>query len=133
MKTVCPILILLAMVLVTSCCEYRRGKSYTWKGKADTLDCIIFASGQGTRIQGKLSREVYLHESRGDKCRVIWVSDSAQISQTRGILLINTVLPDYSKDMLTRGFIGTLSTRQIITYLVVSRHDFEMNFTPITK
>jgi hypothetical protein len=124
---------LFIFVLLISGCQYRKGKSFTWSGTADTLNYIISFSGSGVRLQEKLKQLVWIHESKGDKCRIIYVSDSASLPDTKSILLINTILPDYTKDMLTKGIIGTFTTRQIITYLVVSHSDFKKNFTPTDK
>jgi len=123
----------LMVLLLIPGCQYRKGKSFTWSGTADTLDYIISSAGSGKLIQEKLTQLVWNHESKGNKCRVIYVSDSASIVNAKSILLINTVLPDYAKDMLTKGIIGTFSTRQIVTYLVVTQSDFEKSFTPSDK
>ncbi len=133
MKARLACLSLLAMVLVYSGCQYRKGESFTWSGTADSVKYLILSSGSGKRIQEKLARLVWMHESKGDKCRVIFVSDSAGIYDSKSILLFNSVMPDVSKDMLTKGFIGTFSTRQNVTYLVVVRNDFEKNFKPSPK
>jgi hypothetical protein len=123
---------LIVMLLITGC-HYRKGNSFTWSGKADTVDYIISSSGSGKRIHEKLNQHVWMHESRGDKCQIIYVSDSASTCDTKSILLFNVVLPDYEKDMLTKGLMGTFSTRQIITYLVVTQTDFAKSFTPSVK
>ena len=133
MKAGLACLSLLTMVLMYSSCEFRRGESYTWSGTADTVNYLVTSSGPGKRIQQKIARLVWMHEGKGDKCRVIYVSDSAGIYGSKSILLFNSVLPDVNNDMLTRGFISTFSTRQDVTYLVVSRNDFEKSFTPSLK
>jgi hypothetical protein len=124
---------LMLVLFLLSGCQYRKGKSFTWSGTADTLDYVIAASGSGKRVQEKISRLVWIHESKGDRCRVIYVSDSASIYDAKSIMLVYTVLPDYTKDMLTKGIMGTFATRQIITYLIVTQSDFEKSFTPSEK
>ena len=126
-------LLLIIVILMVPGCQYRKGKSFTWSGTADTLNYIISSTGSGLRIQERLKQLVWIHESKGDKCSIIYVSDSASLGDAKSILLINTVLPDYTEDMLTKGIMGTFSTRQIITYLVVSQSDFEKSFTPTDK
>jgi hypothetical protein len=126
-------LLFIIVILLIPGCQYRKGKSFTWSGTADTVAYMISSSGSGMRIQEKLKQQVWIHESKGDRCSIIYVSDSASLVDTKSILLINTVLPDYTKDMLTKGFMGTFSTRQIITYLVVSQSDFKNCFTPTDK
>ena len=131
-KGLTNLLLIIAILLIPGC-QYRKGKSFTWSGTADTLGYVIYSTGSGVSIQEKLKQLVWMHESKGDKCSIIYVSDSASLGDAKTILLIYTVLPDYTEDMLTKGIMGTFSTKQIITYLVVSQSDFEKSFTPTDK
>ena len=123
-------LVILISVLLLPGCQYRKGKSFTWSETGDSVKYIIATSGYGKRVVKKVNRLVSIHEIKRDECRVIYVSDSACVGQTKSILLFNSVLPDLRKDMLSKGFIGTFGTRQKIIYLVVSAGDFKKYFTP---
>ena len=70
-----------------------------------------------------------MHEKKGDSCRIIYLSDSNAILKNKSILLFNSVLPDLKEDMLSKGFLGTFTTRQNITYLVVSQEEFDKYLT----
>jgi hypothetical protein len=123
-------LVLIFLLVVTAGCNYRKGASYTWSETGDTVKYIVVTAGSGRHILNKMNQRVRNHKLRDDECRIIFVSDSAGLSQGRGILLFNSVLPDIGDDMLSKGFIGTFVSRQVITYLLVSRNDFENYFTP---
>ncbi len=43
--------------------------------------------------------------------------------------MFNSVLPNLKEDMLSKGFLGTFTTRQNITYLVVNQSEFEKYLT----
>jgi hypothetical protein len=123
-------LALLIMVLVIPGCHYRKGRSFTWSQTGDTVKYVIAASGSGRHILKKVNRLVRIHQVKKDDCQVIFVSDSASLVNARSLLLFNSVLPDIRNDMLSKGFLGTFTSRQIITYLVVTRSDLEKYFTP---
>jgi hypothetical protein len=123
-------LALLIMVLIVPGCHYRKGKSFTWVQTGDTVKYLIAASGSGSHILKKVNHLVNMHQVKKDDCQVILVSDSASLANARCMLLFNSVLPDIRNDMLSKGFLGTFTSRQIITYLVVTRSDLDKYFTP---
>jgi|WetSurMetagenome_2_1015567.scaffolds.fasta_scaffold837256_2 hypothetical protein len=123
-------LLLLVLVIAFPGCHYRKGRAFTWSQTGDTVRYIIAASGSGKHVMNEMNGMVRRHRLRKDDCRVIFVSDSATLVHTRSLLLFNSVLPDLRKDMLSKGFFGTFTSRQIITYLVVTRSDLEKGFTP---
>jgi hypothetical protein len=116
---------LLFMIFLLSGCQYRKGKAFTWAETGDSIRYLIIDAGSGKHITARLAQLTEMHESKGDKCRIIYLSDSNAIQINKSILLFNSVLPDLKDDMLSKGFIGTLTTRQDITYLVVSQTDIE--------
>ncbi len=116
---------LLFLIFLIPGCQYRKGKAYTWNETGDSIRYLIIDAGSGKNITAKLEQLTEMHESKGDRCRIIYLSDSSAIRINKSILLFNSVLPDLKDDMLTKGFIGTLTTRQDITYLVVSQADIE--------
>ncbi len=113
------------MIFLIPGCQYRKGKAYTWTETGDSIRYLIIDAGSGKHITAKLEQLTEMHESKGDRCRIIYLSDSSAIRINKSILLFNSVLPDLKDDMLSKGFIGTLTTRQDITYLVVNQADIE--------
>ena len=120
---------LLFMIFLIPCCQYRKGKAFTWTETGDSIRYLIIEAGSGKQITAKLAQLTEKHESKGDRCRIIYLSDSNAIQNNKSILLFNSVLPDLKDDMLSKGFIGTFTTRQVITYLVVSQTDIEKYLT----
>jgi hypothetical protein len=117
------IFIFLVLVLFQGC-QYRKGKAYTWTETGDSIQYLIIDAGSGRHITDKIAQLVKMHEKKGDSCRIYYLSDSNVILKNKSILLFNSVLPNLKEDMLSKGFLGTFTTRQNITYLVVSREDF---------
>ena len=70
-----------------------------------------------------------MHERRGDNCHVIYLGDPDAILKKKSILLFNAVLPDLNDDMLSKGFFGTFTTKQNITYLVVNQTEIDKYLT----
>jgi hypothetical protein len=120
--------LIIAAILITGC-HYRKGESFRWSETGDSVKYVIASSGSGRHIMKKVNRLVKIHRIRKDDCRVIFISDSSSLSGEKAILLFNSVLPDLRNDMLSKGFIGTFGSRQVVTYLVVSRSDLEKYFT----
>lgn len=121
-RIVCRVLFL-ALILLPGC-QYRKGKAFTRTEPGDSIQYLIIDAGSGRHISNKIAQLVKMHEMKGDSCRIFYLSDSITILNNKSILLFNSVLPDLKEDMLSKGFIGTLTTRQNITYLVVSREEF---------
>jgi hypothetical protein len=105
-------------------CEFRKGKAFTWTETGDSIQYLIVDAGSGKHITNKIGQLVKMHEKKGDSCRIFYLSDSNSIQKNKSILLFNSVLPNLKDDMLSKGFLGTFTTQQNITYLVVSREDF---------
>jgi hypothetical protein len=102
-------------------CQYRKGKAFTWAETGDSIHYLIIDSGSGKHITAKIAQLTEMHERKGDSCHIIYLSDSVAILKNKSILLFNSELPDLNEDMLSKGFLGTFTTKQIITYLVVNQ------------
>ena len=120
---------LLFIIFLIPGCQYRKGKAFTWTETGDSIRYLIIDAGSGKHITAKLAQLTEMHESKGNRCRIIYLSDSNAIQNNKSILLFNSVLPNLKDDMLSKGFIGTFTTRQDITYLVVSQSDIEKYLT----
>ena len=120
--------LLLVFFLIPGC-QYRKGKAFTWAETGDSVRYLIIDAGSGKHITAKIAQLTEMHESKGDRCRIVYLSDSNSIKINKSILLFNSVLPDLKDDMLSKGFIGTFTTRQDITYLVVCQTDIEKYLT----
>lgn len=123
--------VILATLFLLSACRYRRGDAYTWSGTADTV--AYFVKSKGRHLNNKLARLTWVHENKLDDFRIIYLSDSVTVGKERSILLFSTALPDISDDMLQKGFMGTFSSRQVTTYLVVTRKDLNRFLKPLKK
>lgn len=111
----------LAGLLVLSSCRFRKGDAYTWQGTADTVTYFVRVSNR--HVNHKLEKLKWVHGNKGDDFKVVYLSDSAKIEGNPSVLLFSSALPELSKDMLEKGFMGTFASRQVITYLVVTRED----------
>jgi hypothetical protein len=116
--------LLLVLILIPGC-QYRKGKAFTCSETGDSIQYLIIDSGSGKHIAAKIEQLTKMHERKGDSCHIIYLSKQEEILKKRSILLFNSVLPDLEDDMLSKGFLGTFTTRQNITYLVVNQEDFE--------
>jgi hypothetical protein len=126
-RIVCVVILLVLFIIPG--CQYRKGKAFSWTETGDSIQYLIIDAGQGKHITNKISQLVKMHERKGDSCSVIYLSDSNALIKEKSVLLFNSVLPDLKDDMLSKGFLGTFTTRQNITYLVVSRKDFNKYLT----
>jgi hypothetical protein len=120
-----------ATLFLFSACRYRRGDAYTWSGTADTV--TYFVKSKGRHLNNKLTRLIWVHENKLDDFKVIYLSDSVTVGKERSILLFSTSLPDIGDDLLQKGFMGTFSSRQVTTYLVVTRKDMNRFLKPLKK
>jgi hypothetical protein len=120
---------LLLMLILLPGCQYRKGKAYTWSETGDSIQYLIIDAGSGKHITAKIAQLNKMHERKGDSCHIIYLSDSESILKNKSILLFNSVLPDLKDDMLSKGFLGTFTTRQNITYLVVNQSEFDKYLT----
>jgi hypothetical protein len=114
------IALLLILFLIPGC-QYRKGKAFTWAETGDSIQYLIIDSGSGKHITAKIAQLTKMHERKGDSCHIFYLSDSDAIVKNKSILLFNSELPDLKEDMLSKGFLGTFTTKQNITYLVVNQ------------
>jgi hypothetical protein len=116
------------VIVILSGCKYNKGDMYTSTLSGDSLNYVIMAKGSGGSISIKASNQKLHHEYKGDNCKIVYFSDSAALNDQRGILLFNSTLPDIKNDMLTKGFFGTFTTKQNVSFILVSVQDFERCF-----
>ena len=112
---------LLLILFLIPGCQYRKGKAFTWAETGDSIQYLIIDSGSGKHITAKIAQLTKMHERKGDRCHIIYLSNSDAILKNKSILLFNSELPDLNEDMLSKGFLGTFTTKQNITYLVVNQ------------
>ncbi len=120
-------MVLLIMVM-QSACKYSKGSRYNSVIPGDSLQYLILDKGQGGKISKKAAALKFKHEYKGDICEIKYISDSAELSVQKGVLLFNTALPDIENDILTKGFFGTFVSKQVVVYVLVSYPDFEKYF-----
>lgn len=121
--------LLLVLILIPGC-QYRKGKAFTWSETGDSVQYLVMDAGSGKQITAEIEQLTKKHEMKGDKCRVIYLSEPGDVVKNKSILLFNSVLPNLEDDMLSKGFFGTFTTRQHITYLVVTREEIEKYLKP---
>jgi hypothetical protein len=122
------LLTLVAMIIITSGCKYHKGDIYTSSLQNDSLRYVIAAKGSGKKMSEKASMMKMQHESKGNTCIVKYLSDSASLQDIKSILLFNAILPEMENDMLSKGYFGTFTSKQSVTYLLVSDKDFDSIF-----
>jgi len=120
---------LVIMILLIPGCEYRKGKAFTWSETGDSIQYLVIDAGSGKHITAKIAQLSEMHERKGDSCKIFYLSDPGAILKNKSILLFNSVLPDMKEDMLSKGFLGTFTTHQDITYLVVNRDEINKYLT----
>ena len=116
---------LLIMLFLITGCQYRKGKAFTWRDTGDSVRYLIIDAGSGKHIAAKIAQLTKMHERKGDSCHVIYLGDRDAILKKKSILLFNAELPNLQDDMLSKGFFGTFTTRQNITYLVVNQAEVD--------
>jgi hypothetical protein len=122
-----PLLLILCIVLG---CEYKKGEKVVSGLPGDTMQYLIVSKGQGEKIMAKARKLKKKSEIKGDLCTIKLITDSVSLKNTRAILLFRSVLPNIKDDMLTKGFFGTFTSKQEITYVLVSYEDFKKAFRP---
>lgn len=124
-----PFILLSAIVfLFNACGEYRKGDKYSSIIPGDSLQYVIIARGNGKSVSEKAHEKKFEHESKGNICKIKYLSDSASLQEQKALLLFNSMLPDIQQDMLTKGFFGTFTSKQTVTLLLVSRDDISKFF-----
>jgi hypothetical protein len=130
MKSAITCIGLLLLLILIPGCQYRKGKAFTWPETGDSVKYLVVDAGSGKHIAAKIEQLTEMHERKGDKCRIIYLSKPEAILENKSILLFNSVLPDLEEDMLSKGFFGTFTTRQHITYLAVNKAEIEKYLHP---
>jgi hypothetical protein len=109
-------------------CTYRKGEAFKCFSANDTLRYLILARGRGSGLSAKVEKLVYEQKSRGNSCQVRYFTDSMVFLSQRGVLLFHAVQPGFTNDILTKGYFGGLSSKQIVNYCLVSYDDLEKYF-----
>jgi hypothetical protein len=131
MKHIGTIWIFLAvsgLFITAGCSKYKKGELYSYVTPGDSSTYIIRKVARGKGILNKVRKLRQIHQIKKDDYRFIFVSDSSQVAQSRSVLLVHSVLPDFEDDMLSKGFMGAFGTKEEVTYLVVTIPDFERFF-----
>lgn len=129
MKSTLFLIALLLLLTSISCSNYKKGDKYISVHSGDSVSYLIMDRGKGLKLAGRANREQLEHAYKGNVCEVVYLTDSTEFITQKGILLFHTVLPNVEEDMLTKGYFGTFTSRQFVTYKLVSREDFEKHFT----
>jgi hypothetical protein len=111
------------MTILNGCREYSRGDRFEANFGDDSLLYVIAATGTGEKISALAAKMKFEHESKGNSCVVTYLTDSTELDDKMGLLLLNSILPDMEEDLLSKGFIGQFASRQIVSYLLVSQQD----------
>ncbi|HLO59377.1 MAG TPA: hypothetical protein VK179_11590 [Bacteroidales bacterium] len=114
-------------ILLASCGKYHKGDTYTLL-EGDSLIYVIGAKGHGEKLSRKVQERKVKYELKGDSCRVTYLTDSVKMNELKALMLINTTLPKMQDDMLTKGFFGTLTSKQVVSIMLVSVEDFNRYF-----
>jgi len=122
------LILFLLVIVILSGCKYKKGDLYTSTLSGDSLDYVIMAKGSGEGVSIIASNQKLRHEYKGNRCQIKYLSDSATLNDQKGILLFNSTLPDIKNDMLTKGFFGTFTSKQNVSFLLISYQDFERYF-----
>jgi hypothetical protein len=119
---------LISVAVCLSACKYRKGDRYASTAGNDSLQYLILDKGSGMNLSKKAAFLKLQHEYKGNVCQVRYVTDSALLNTQKGILLFNSTMPNIDNDILTKGFFGSLTSKQIVVYVLVSYQDFDKNF-----
>jgi hypothetical protein len=115
-------------ILLVTGCKYKKGDMYTSSLTGDSLIYMILDQGSGESMSLKAAAMKLQHEVKGNSCQVRYISDSAILKNEKGLLLINTSLPNIKDDMLSKGYFGTLTSKQQVMLLLLSDKDFDQHF-----
>lgn len=126
-STLFRIAVMLLLVSI-SCSHYKKGDKYISVHFADSVSYLIMDRGKGIKLAGRANREQLEHLYKGNVCEVVYLTDSTEFITGKGILLFHTMLPNVEDDMLTKGYFGTFTSKQEVTYVLVSKEDFEKQF-----
>lgn len=118
----------LLLTVMLPACKYRKGSRYNSVIPGDSLQYLILEKGSGEKISRKAAKLKFQHEYKGNICEIKYISDSVMLDTQKGILLFNTSMPEVENDILTKGFFGSFTSKQVVVYLLVSYPDFEKYF-----
>lgn len=116
------------VLMVLAGCKYRRGEAYVFKSGTDSTEYLIASVRKGAGMQRKLEETARIHRIKEDSVSFIFIGDSADILKETCILLFSSKLPDVKNDLLSGGFMGAFGSRQVVTYVVVQKSEFEGQF-----
>jgi hypothetical protein len=123
--------IFLLILAIGSCGKYSRGDRYLANFEGDSLLYVVAVKGSGLKVSGYAANMKYEHESRGNSCVVLYLTDSASLNEKKSLLMMNSSLPNIEEDFLSKGYIGQFASKQIVSYLIVSYDDVEKYFLEI--
>lgn len=119
------------LVLLPGCSEYRKGDIYSSVISGDTINYVVQKAGDGAKIL-ELAKELETRQQvRRNEVNLIIVNDSSAVTEGNSVLLVNTDMPDYENDMLSKGYMGAFGSKMIVQYVVVSYDDFARYFKPV--
>mgnify|MGYP003473590445 CR=1 FL=1 len=101
---------------------------YTATVAGDSQQYIIFKKGSGEKILDAAKFKRMQYEIRGDECEIKYLTDTTRLLDQKGLLLLNTRLPDMKNDFLEKGFFGTFGSKQLVTLILVSEEDLSRYF-----
>lgn len=122
------VILIVFLTVLTACGKFNKGDTFKSMITGDSLVYVIGAKGSGEKLSRKAYERRLAYESKGDSCRITYLTDSAKMEQAKALLLINTTLPKMQDDMLTKGFFGTLTSKQVVSIMLVSVDDFSQYF-----
>jgi hypothetical protein len=122
MTRLIPILIVF-FTIISGCGEYSRGDRFKADFGDDSLLYVVAAKGYGEKISEMALQMKDQHEARGNSCVITYLTDSAALNDKKGLLLLNSTLPHIEDDLLTKGFFGQFTSKQIVSYILVSAED----------
>ncbi|MBN1790056.1 MAG: hypothetical protein JW830_06145 [Bacteroidales bacterium] len=118
----------LLLTVMLPACKYRKGSRYNSVIPGDSLQYLVLDKGSGEKMSRKAAMLKFQHEYKGNICEIKYISDSVKLDTQKGILLLNTSMPEVENDILTKGFFGSFTSKQVVVYLLVSYPDFEKYF-----
>jgi len=94
----------------------------------DSLMYVVAAKGTGLQISQIAVQMKYQHDVKGNSCSISYLTDSASLNEKKGVLFLNSRMPNIEEDFLTKGYFGQFSSKQVVSYLLVSYDDVDKYF-----
>jgi hypothetical protein len=118
-----------ACLILACSCKYQRGDLFLSKNQQqDSMLYVVALKGQGNKISEKAGMLKQQHEMKGNACVIKYFTDSTKLVTMEGVMLFNSYLPEIKQDMLSKGYFGTFTSKQHVTYLLVSYEDLDKSF-----